>query len=170
MPGVDEAELASQAPRTNPGAASARRVPQSGGRRPRFACLWLALLACNPLAERAPAPGGGAPPAAPSLERPAVRALRLTVSDLERSVALFRALDFELVEQRALSGAALEALVGIEPAELRVAVLRLGTERVELDQFISGVGRPIPAAAAANDLVFQHMAIVVRDMDSAFLR
>jgi catechol 2,3-dioxygenase-like lactoylglutathione lyase family enzyme len=101
---------------------------------------------------------------------PAVRGLGLTVSDLDASVALFRALDFELVDERFRAGPALEALVGLPLAEQRVALLRLGAERIELAQFVQPTGRSIPPGARSNDATFQHMAIVVRDMDAAFER
>jgi catechol 2,3-dioxygenase-like lactoylglutathione lyase family enzyme len=101
---------------------------------------------------------------------PAVRGLSLTVSDLDASVTLFEALDFELVDERTLSGPVFEALVGIPDAEVRLARLRLGSERVDLGQYVSAPGRAIPPGARANDAIFQHMAIVVRDMDEAFAR
>jgi catechol 2,3-dioxygenase-like lactoylglutathione lyase family enzyme len=105
-----------------------------------------------------------------ALGLPAVRGLSLTVSDLDASVALFQAMDFEVVDERTLAGPAFEALVGIEGAEVRLARLRLGSERVDLAQYVSAPGRAIPSEARSNDAIFQHMAIVVRDMDEAFAR
>jgi catechol 2,3-dioxygenase-like lactoylglutathione lyase family enzyme len=128
-------------------------------------------LAPEPDALRAtPAPKAGPAVAArpaPALGLPAVRGLALTVSDLEASTRLFRELGFQLVDERFLSGPAFEALVGIEGAEQQVAVLRLGSERVEFMQFMPP-GRSIPQGSRSNDAIFQHMAIVVRDMDAAF--
>src|SRR5262249_1836363 len=43
----------------------------------------------------------------------------------------------------------------------------LGTEHVA---FASGAGRPVPADSRSNDLWFEHMAIVVSDMDAAYAR
>ena len=44
-------------------------------------------------------------------------------------------------------------------------VLRLGREKIEL---IQRAGRPIPADSRSNDLWFQHLAIVVSDIDKAY--
>ena len=42
-------------------------------------------------------------------------------------------------------------------------------ERIlDLTQYLAPPGRPIPADSRSNDLWFQHIAIVVRDMDQAF--
>jgi catechol 2,3-dioxygenase-like lactoylglutathione lyase family enzyme len=101
---------------------------------------------------------------------PALRALSLSVSDLDASVALFEALDFTLIEERYLTGSAFDALVGIEHAEARLGRLRLGSERIDLTEFVTAPGRRIPPQSPPNDAIFQHIAIVVRDMDQAFAR
>jgi catechol 2,3-dioxygenase-like lactoylglutathione lyase family enzyme len=101
---------------------------------------------------------------------PVVRSLALTVSDLDRSIELFRALDFRLEEQRDMRGAGFALWAGVEGAEMRVARLELGSEEVELRQFITPLGRAIANDTQSNDQSFQHMAIVVRDMDEAFAR
>src|SRR5262249_3626745 len=47
--------------------------------------------------------------------------------------------------------------------------LKLGEQIVELTQYISPpTGRPIPVPSYSNDEWFEHMAIVVRDMDAAY--
>jgi hypothetical protein len=52
---------------------------------------------------------------------------------------------------------------------VRVVRLRLGDQIVELTQYVSPpAGRPIPVPSYSNDRWFQHMAIVVRDMDAAY--
>ncbi len=106
--------------------------------------------------------------AIPSL--PAVRELAITVSSLPRSVAFFEKLDFVVDQERDLEGAAIEALVGRSGARLRVASLHLGAEHVELRQVVPSVGRAIPEGSLSNDQTFQHMAIVVGDMDAALSR
>lgn len=122
-------------------------------------------------------PSSSPPARAPAAERggaplglPAVRALALTVSDIDRSIAMFRALDFHVREEGYAQGAAFEAWTGIAGAEMRTVSLQLGAERVELRQFTGPPGRAIPAGARSNDQIFQHMAIVVQDMDRAFER
>jgi catechol 2,3-dioxygenase-like lactoylglutathione lyase family enzyme len=175
--------------RRNPRPRAAARLTRPARRAALVAWLTLAASACAPAGARpsppATEPGTldsgalgasalverAAPAAAPSepaLGLPAVRGLGLTVSDLDASVALFRAFDFQPVDERFLAGPAFEALVGIEDAEQRVAVLRLGSERIELAQYVQPLGRPIPRSSRSNDAIFQHMAIVVRDIDAAF--
>jgi len=46
--------------------------------------------------------------------------------------------------------------------------LKLGQESIELVQFIAPRGRAIPFDSRSNDLWFQHIAIIVSDMDSAY--
>ena len=48
--------------------------------------------------------------------------------------------------------------------------LRLGTEAIELTEFLAPRGRPMPSDVRANDRVFQHIAIVVSDIDQAYAR
>lgn len=100
---------------------------------------------------------------------PEVLGFSLTVTDLDRSVAFFQQLDFELEGRRELSGAPLDALLGLSSATIRSAKLHLGNEHVELDEFAQR-GRPISGDARSNDGTFQHMAIVVADMDAAYGR
>jgi catechol 2,3-dioxygenase-like lactoylglutathione lyase family enzyme len=51
---------------------------------------------------------------------------------------------------------------------LRVAKLQMGDETIELTEFLTPKGRPIPPDSRSNDRWFQHMAIVVRDMEQAY--
>jgi catechol 2,3-dioxygenase-like lactoylglutathione lyase family enzyme len=46
--------------------------------------------------------------------------------------------------------------------------MRLGDESIELAQFLAPRGRSIPADSRSNDLWFQHIAIIVSDMDRAY--
>lgn len=96
-----------------------------------------------------------------------IRAVVLTVSDLDRSVTFYQAaLGFSLVAERPV--AERETAAGTAGARVRGATLRLGDETIELEQYLTPAGRPIPADSRANDLWFQHFAIVVRDMDRAY--
>jgi catechol 2,3-dioxygenase-like lactoylglutathione lyase family enzyme len=51
---------------------------------------------------------------------------------------------------------------------MRVVKLQLGAESFELTEFITPKGRAIPPDSRSNDLWFQHIAIVVRDMEQAY--
>jgi len=100
----------------------------------------------------------------------AVESIALTVSDLDRSLTFYRdILGFALVgsiEER--SGDAWEHVYGVFGARVRVATLQLGEERLQLEQFLAPVGRPIPADSHSNDRSFQHVALIVSDMDRAY--
>ncbi len=100
-----------------------------------------------------------------------VESVGLTVSDLERSVSFFRdVLDFVLVTEEEQAGAAHEALEGVFGLRTRVARLRLGQEWLELTEYLAPEGRPIPLDSRSNDRWFQHVAIIVSDMDRAYAR
>jgi catechol 2,3-dioxygenase-like lactoylglutathione lyase family enzyme len=95
----------------------------------------------------------------------------LTVSDLDRSVDFYtRVLTFEKVSERETSGSEYEHLVGIFGVRARVARLRLGDEYLELTEFLVPRGRPAPIDSRSNDRSFQHVAIIVSDMDRAYQR
>jgi catechol 2,3-dioxygenase-like lactoylglutathione lyase family enzyme len=99
----------------------------------------------------------------------AVRGVEVVVSDLSRSRAFFELLGFTVVREEELSGAAEEQRTGIAKARVRRLELALGSERLALRQFIApAAGRPVPLDSRGNDLWFQHVAIVVRDMDQAY--
>lgn len=66
------------------------------------------------------------------------------------------------------SGAAFEAAQGVAGAALSIT-LGLGRQRIELLQF-EHPGRPYPVDALSSDRLFQHVAVVVRDMPEAFRR
>lgn len=99
----------------------------------------------------------------------AVDSIGLTVSDMDRSLAFYTgALGFQHVSDAELSGDAYEHFRGVFGARARVARLRLGDEYIELTQFLAPEGRPAPADSRSNDRWFQHIAIVVSDMDRAY--
>jgi catechol 2,3-dioxygenase-like lactoylglutathione lyase family enzyme len=102
---------------------------------------------------------------------PSVVSVGFTVSDLDREVALFtQVLGFERVSEVELWGDEYEHLTGVFGARTRVARLRLGSETVELTEFLTPQGRPIPLDSKSYDHWFQHVAIVVSDMDAAYAR
>jgi len=125
--------------------------------------LFGALLLAGLLAGAPAASGTGA------LRALSVDSVGLTVSNLERSVGFFRdVLTFEVVGQWEQSGRETELLTGVFGARTRHARLRLGDELVELTEFVTPRGRPYPADTRANDQWFQHIAVVVSDMDAAY--
>ena len=101
----------------------------------------------------------------------AVRSVGITVTDLERSTAFYQdVLQFQPVAEFEVAGDEYEQLYGVFGLRLRVARLRLGAETLELMQFLAPAGRPIPVDSRGNDRWFQHIAVIVSDMDRAYAR
>src|SRR4051812_15701151 len=100
-----------------------------------------------------------------------IESIAVTVSDLDRSVDFYtNVLTFEKESEREIEGENWEHLYGVFGMKARIARLRLGNERLELMQFLAPEGRPIPVDSRSNDRWFQHVAIIVSDMDAAYAR
>src|SRR5689334_938580 len=99
----------------------------------------------------------------------AVDSIGIPVSDIERSRAFYTdVLGFTPVADRDVFGAPYEKLYGVFGVRLRAARLRLGDEYIELMQFQTPRGRPLPPDSRSNDRWFQHVAIIVSDMTRAY--
>ncbi len=93
----------------------------------------------------------------------------MTVSDMDRSVNFYsRILTFEKLSDTELAGDEVERFFGVFGARVRIVRMKLGDESIELVQFLTPRGRPIPVDSRSNDLWFQHIAIIVSDMDRAY--
>ena len=98
-----------------------------------------------------------------------IQSIALTVSDLDRSVAFYEsALGFRKVGERLISDPDFDQISGTFGVRVRRATLRLGDESIELEQYLAPAGVPLSPDSRAQDLWFQHFAIVVRDMDAAY--
>jgi len=98
-----------------------------------------------------------------------VGSVAMTVADMDRSVEFYtRILTFEKRSEVELSGAEIDELYGVPNARIRSVELKLGDESIELRQFIGTTGVPVAADSRSNDLSFQHVAIIVSDMDKAY--
>ncbi len=98
-----------------------------------------------------------------------VDSIGLTVSDLDRSVDFYtNVLHFRKVSEVEVDGDAYEHLEGVFGLRMRVARLQLGDEAIELTEFLAPRGRPAPLDSHSNDGWFQHIAIIVSDMDRAY--
>jgi catechol 2,3-dioxygenase-like lactoylglutathione lyase family enzyme len=87
------------------------------------------------------------------------------VARLETSAAFYaRALGFRPVGE-IVTDSALAALLGV--ARVRRLRMRLGGEEIELSECFPA-GAAYPAHAAANDLCFQHIAVVTPDIAAAY--
>lgn len=99
----------------------------------------------------------------------AVDSIGFTVSDIDRSVEFFsKVLSFEKVSDVEVTGDDYEHLQGIFGLRMRVVRLRLGDEFIELTEYLAPRGKPIPVDSQSNDRWFQHIAIIVSDMDRAY--
>jgi catechol 2,3-dioxygenase-like lactoylglutathione lyase family enzyme len=100
-----------------------------------------------------------------------VGTIGLTVSDLGSELNFFtNTLPFELVSVSEKSGQDEDALLGLNRVKLRVAELKLGHEHITLTEHLASPGKPIPTDSRSYDRWFQHIAIVVNDMDKAYER
>src|SRR5215469_1777222 len=89
-----------------------------------------------------------------------VDAPSLVVSDMDRSVTFYsQVLSFEKVSDVEVFGDDYEHLEGLFGARTRVVRLRLGDESIELKEFLTPPGRPMPIDSRSNDRWFQHVAI-----------
>jgi catechol 2,3-dioxygenase-like lactoylglutathione lyase family enzyme len=101
----------------------------------------------------------------------AVDSVGITVSDMDRAVAFYGdVLTFTKESEREVAGSEYEHLFGLFGMRLRVVRMRLGEERIELMQFLAPRGRPNPVDARSNDRTFQHVALIVSDMEKAYAR
>lgn len=124
------------------------------------------------LAFAASARAQGPPPPSPHTGPPvvqAVGAVGMTVSDLDRAIAFYSTvLTFEKISDVEVAGEAYEHLQGVFGLRMRVVRMRLGDEVIELTQYLAPQGRPLPVDSRSNDRWFQHVAIIVSDMNRAY--
>jgi catechol 2,3-dioxygenase-like lactoylglutathione lyase family enzyme len=98
-----------------------------------------------------------------------VDSIGITVTDMDRAVEFYtKVLGFEKLDGREVAGEPYERLYGVFGMRLATTTLGLGDERIELMQFLAPRGRPEPADSKSNDRWFQHVAIIVSDMDRAY--
>ncbi|MDF5728277.1 MAG: VOC family protein [Rhizonema sp. PD38] len=98
-----------------------------------------------------------------------IRAVGLTVTDADRAKDFYtQALSFEPVSDITVVGQEYSELQGVALIKIRIITLQLGDELIELMQYLNLEGKPIPSDSRSNDLWFQHMAIVVSDIDRAY--
>ena len=95
--------------------------------------------------------------------------LGLTSTHGDRLAGFYEsAFGFRRLADEQLSTASFATLMGVEGGAQRIT-LGLGQEIVELLQFHSP-GRPYPRESTSADIVFQHFAIVVANIDAAYQR
>src|SRR5215831_6379820 len=108
---------------------------------------------------------GGQPPVTE------VAAVGMTVVDMDRSVLFYsHVLSFKKVSDSYQESADYGQIESVPDAKARIVRLKLGEEVVELTQYLSTKGRSSPPDSSSNDLWFQHIAIVVSNMQKAYGR
>ena len=99
----------------------------------------------------------------------AVDAVGMTVDDMDRSLDFYtKVLSFEPVSDVEVYETPYEQMQGVFGLRMRVVRLRLGSEFLELTEYLAPKGRPIPVDSRSNDRWFQHVAIITSDMDRAY--
>ena len=108
-------------------------------------------------------------PAAPIPLVRAVESVAITVGDMQTAVEFYtRVLRFEKISDATVEGEGHERLHAVPGARVRTIRLRLGQEHLDLVEYLSPRGRPVPVDSRSNDRWFQHVAIIVNDMDQAY--
>ncbi len=98
-----------------------------------------------------------------------VGAIGLTVGDLDRALEFYtKILPFEKMSESTPAPGAADELLGLHNTQLRTVELKLGNERITLTEHLTNKGRGIPSDSRSSDHWFQHIAIVVRNMDTAY--
>ncbi len=99
----------------------------------------------------------------------AVDAVGMTVADMDRSLVFYtQVLSFAPVSDVEVAGSEYEHLQGVFGLRMRVVRLRLGDECIVLTEYLAPKGRPIPADSRSHDRWFQHIAIIVSDIERAY--
>ena len=123
--------------------------------RPLVLTLWLVALLLPPSASAQPVT--------------AVSAVGMTVGDVDRTAEFFaHVLSFERVSDVEVAGQTYEHLEGVFGLRIRVVRMRLGDEAIDLTEYLAPRGRPAPLDSRSHDHWFQHIAIIVSDMDRAY--
>jgi catechol 2,3-dioxygenase-like lactoylglutathione lyase family enzyme len=100
-----------------------------------------------------------------------VDAIGMTVVDMDRSIDFYsKVLTFEKMSDVEVWGVQYEHLQGLFGLRMRVVRMKLGEETIELTEYLSPQGRPFPVDTKSNDHWFQHIAIVVSNMEKAYER
>ncbi len=96
-------------------------------------------------------------------------AIGITVSDMDRAVDFYsKVLTFDKISDTEVTGDNYEHLEGVFGLRTRIVRMRLGNEFIVLTEYLAPRGRPIPVDSRSNDRWFQHIAIIVCDMDKAY--
>ncbi len=98
-----------------------------------------------------------------------VDSIQVTVSDADASAAFYSGvLSFDKISDVEIASSEVERLEGVFGSRVRNVRMKLGSEYLDLMQFLAPRGRSVPADSRSNDRWFQHIGIVVSDMGRAY--
>jgi len=98
-----------------------------------------------------------------------VGAIGLTAGNLDRELQFYtKILPFEKVSESKSSLGAVDDLLGLSGTQTRNAELKLVDEHITLTEHLTNKGLPTPPDSRSFDHWFQHIAIVVSDMERAY--
>lgn len=98
-----------------------------------------------------------------------VRAVGMTVADMDRAVEFYsQVLSFQKISDVEVWGTEYEKLQSLFGVRMRVVRMKLGDEVIELTDYLTPGGRPISVDSRSNDRTFQHIAIVISNMERAY--
>jgi len=100
-----------------------------------------------------------------------VESVTITVSDMDEILPFYtEVLPFRESERFTLDKKTAADLYGTgrNTAAVNLVKLELGNEQIYLQEFSESEGKSIPPDSKSNDLWFQHIAIVVSDMEQAY--
>ncbi|GFE69956.1 VOC family protein [Chroococcus sp. FPU101] len=99
----------------------------------------------------------------------AVESVSITVSDMDQAVAFYsQVLSFQKISDLEVWGTEYEQLQGLFGIRIRVVRMQLGNEIIELIDYLTPGGKSIPIDSRSNERWFQHIAIVVSDIEQAY--
>ncbi|MGB3534724.1 MAG: VOC family protein [Microcoleaceae cyanobacterium] len=98
-----------------------------------------------------------------------IRCITVTVCDLTQAQNFYtQALGFKRVGETTFTDSSYNQLTSTSSSSVQLVTLQLGDELIELIQYLDLKAEPLPKDSQSNDLWFQHLAIVVSDMDLAY--
>lgn len=136
-----------------------------------LACFTVFAIAISPYQQAYPQVASQAVQSAAQSQQPvlAVESIGITVSDMDKAVSFYsQVLPFQKISDVEVLGSDYEQLQGLFGIRMRVVKMQLGDEVLELTEYLTPKGKPIPIDSRSHDRWFQHIAIVVNDIDKAY--
>ena len=98
-----------------------------------------------------------------------VESIGLTVSNMDRSVQFFHdVLGFKKISDTEFREPIMKIWKEYSACICASCRMQLGDETIDLTDYLTSGGRSIPEDARSNDLIFQHIAVVVSNMEKAY--